>query len=79
MHLYITLQQAIGLKSPMTDALGFLGTKDKLVALISLSSKPVLKKSLIAVTTSFPTTDQEDLKNSTVKSICLQLLLITHD
>jgi hypothetical protein len=44
MHLYTTLQQAIGLKSPITVTFGFFGTKVKIVAFTSFRSIPVSKK-----------------------------------
>jgi hypothetical protein len=51
----MTLQQAIGLKSPIAEGLIFLGTRVRIVALTSFNSKPELKKSLMAATTSLPT------------------------
>jgi len=57
----MTLQQAIGRKSPITTELGFFGTKDKIVALTSFKRQPELKKLLIAATTSPPIIGQAAL------------------
>jgi hypothetical protein len=43
MYLYITLQQAIGLKSLIAEGLTFLGTKERIVA-FTLAIKPEVKK-----------------------------------
>jgi hypothetical protein len=45
--LYTTLQQAIGLKSPMAEGLVFLGTKVRIVAFTSFGKEPEEKKKLL--------------------------------
>jgi hypothetical protein len=65
MHLYTKLRQAIGLKSPIIDGLGILGTKVSIVALDSLRSFPDWKKDFIASIKFLPTTNQALWKNST--------------
>lgn len=54
MHLYIVLQQDIGLKSPTLEGLGTLGTSAINVELAFFSNWPDLKKVLIAAVTSWP-------------------------
>jgi hypothetical protein len=49
-HLYTTLQQEIGLNSPIYEEFCFLGTSVRMVALTSLSKFPDLKKDWIAST-----------------------------
>lgn len=44
MHLYATLQQDIGLKSPIEEGFKFLGTRVIIVAFTNLISFPDLKK-----------------------------------
>ncbi|KAJ0436322.1 hypothetical protein HanIR_Chr15g0728571 [Helianthus annuus] len=62
-HLYTTLQHAIGLKSETFRGVSSFGTRAITVALTSLSNLPLWKKSLIALHTSGPTIFQAALKN----------------
>ena len=57
------LQQEMGLKSPILEELGTLGTREIAVVLVSLSKDPDLNKDLMAETSSLPTIDQAFLKN----------------
>jgi hypothetical protein len=50
MYLYITLQQAIGLKSLIAEGLTFLGTKER--SSIHFSNKTRGKETLLAAITS---------------------------
>lgn len=63
-HLSMVLQQAMGLKLFIAAALGTLGTRERIVALISHSKLLDSKKSFTANTTVEPTISHVVLKNS---------------
>src|SRR4051812_3863710 len=65
-HLYRTLQQEIGLKWVISVGFGHFGTRVIHVEFRDLRSLPLKKNSVMACTTSAPSIDHVDLKNSTV-------------
>ena len=62
-HLYSTLQHAIGLNSVIEEGLGTLGTKVMIVELTSFKRELEWKKDFTAEHTSLPTMGQAFLKN----------------